>query len=1157
MKYSVFIEIIWKIASREAIAASWGEILPEHFLMGVLKLVEIPESDVLEQITKDANLAKLYKEELVATRGILQSKNIRSDALRRLLRRKLGLGNKPYQGEIMHRSSEAKQLFYKMEQAVVNAGATFIGLPDLLMVILNHQSSLIVESIEEIIGGKVISENEQHEEINTISLYQDLENLREKLFTSIYGQDHAVNEFVRGIFNAEIVSDLDKKRKSPRAIFVFIGPPGVGKTYLAELGSSIVGYPFKRFDMSGYSASHQADALQGIPQMYKGAQPGLLTGFVKNNPKCILLFDEIEKANLKTIQSFLQILDDGHLEDKFTEENVSFRESIIIFTTNAGQKLYKQKGNSGFSKKTVIDALKNERNPQTDQVVFPEAICSRLATGYPILFNHLELEHLINIANRGLTNMGDLLGEKLQKQIEIDKTIDLCVILKEGIDSDARTIKTQSEIFLKKLFYDFFRLNNPENLEEKIHAVEMFKVKVEENSKNWDSDLIEFVHPQTSEDEVLIVCSDSFFEVLGKEILHTSNLEDFKKSIKSKKINYLILDIRIGFVSGLDFSKSMVFDKTPSAAKGFEMAKEILSFMNKYYSDIPIIILDEEFTISHKTKIQDQLRILELKNRNIFGILSIDTPIKENVRSEFEQKFQSLLKLAKQKSIAIKIGQKSKILDFDTVPVLDANKKELTLELRNLRLETSLSSKDVGQVLNEIDKPQTKFSDVIGADDAKKELEFFIEYIKSPKEFIYKGLKPPKGILLYGPPGTGKTLLARALAGESGVAFLEASASSFVTIWQGSGPQNIRDLFERARKYAPSIIFIDEIDAIGKKRTGSAGGQQSTESTLNALLTEMDGFRQQDADKPILVISATNFEVNEDGESKLDPAMLRRFSRLIKVDIPNKENRFDFLKMAAKKFPNCNVSDETFRSIADRSTGMNLANLQNVFDASSRKAFEEKSDITDELIQKVFEEIRFGAKNAVNQESKTRTAWHEAGHSMIYILSGNIPDFITIVSRGNFGGYMARSAKEIEESGVVTKSQLLDNVRMALGGRAAEVLIYGENDGLSSGASSDLVQANYQVNNLITKYGMDEEFGLMIVDERRNINVNNIKNSNSFQTAQLVKKYLDKEFNNALNQLKENYKSLEKLKDLLVDKEQLNSFEIKEFVEEEKLNSNS
>ncbi len=528
------------------------------------------------------------------------------------------------------------------------------------------------------------------------------------------------------------------------------------------------------------------------------------------------------------------------------------------------------------------------------------------------------------------------------------------------------------------------------------------------------------------------------------------------------------------------------------------------------------------------------------KNYNISGTLDIKNVIKEKIGAEFNSKINGIIRMEQQLQVASTIGQEQKILNYDYVPRLDKESRNLNIELRNLRLETSISSSDLGHILDEIDRPKTRFDDVIGAEEAKNELRFFIDFIQNPKEMQRKGLKAPKGILLYGPPGTGKTMLARALAGESGIAFIECSASSFVTIWQGSGPQNIRDLFQRARKYAPAIIFIDEIDAIGKPRTGGKGASEANENTLNALLTEMDGFKQDSIAKPVFVIAATNVEVSEQDSSALDPALLRRFSRLIKVDLPDRHARFLFLKKNAGNFPTSKITDETLKSIAERSTGMNLAQLQQVFDAASRRSWELKADIDDKLLEKVFEDIRFGTPNSINIDAKTRTAWHEAGHALLYILSGNIPDFITIVSRGNFGGYMARSAKEIEEKGSMTKNQILDIVRVSLGGRAAELIVYGDEEGLSTGASSDLQQATKYARHLITYYGMDKDYGLAVQS-------NNEPYSDEL-AYKLTNKYLIDELNRGCQLLKDNYEVLKKLTDELINKEHLKSVEIIEIV---------
>jgi hypothetical protein len=219
-------------------------------------------------------------------------------------------------------------------------------------------------------------------------LAERLRNLRNELLKKVFGQDHAVHAFVEGLFNTEVVAAADTQRKAPRAVFVFAGPPGVGKTYLAELGASLLDRSFRRFDMTAFSGHKQNDALIGMAKMYRGAHPGALTEFVEENPNAILLFGEIEKAHQNTIYLFLQILDAGTLEDKYHERNVGFRDTMSIFTTNVGRKLYDRPNSSGihaanaaFHRRTILDALENETDPRTRQPFFPAAICSRMAAG--------------------------------------------------------------------------------------------------------------------------------------------------------------------------------------------------------------------------------------------------------------------------------------------------------------------------------------------------------------------------------------------------------------------------------------------------------------------------------------------------------------------------------------------------------------------------------------------------------------------------------------------------------------------------------------------------------------------------------------------------------------------------------------------------------
>ena len=318
-----------------------------------------------------------------------------------------------------------------------------------------------------------------------------LRRLRSDLLTKVFGQDHAVHSFVEGLFNAEVVASADSDRKSPRALFVFAGPPGVGKTYLAELGAAALNRPFKRFDMSAFAGHEQHETLVGMPKSYRDAHGGTLTEFVEKNPNAVLLFDEIEKAHTTTIQLFLQVLDAGSLEDKYHERSVVFRDTTIIFTTNVGKKLYDQPNMSGvhcanaaFHRRTILDALENELNPGTGTPYFPAAICSRMATGYPLLFNHLGVNELECVARTELSRVAGLLERQYYKQVGFDDALALCLVLREGAKVDARTLRSQTETFVKTEIFKLLQLFETERLEDALRGVDRIGFTLD---TNWRS----------------------------------------------------------------------------------------------------------------------------------------------------------------------------------------------------------------------------------------------------------------------------------------------------------------------------------------------------------------------------------------------------------------------------------------------------------------------------------------------------------------------------------------------------------------------------------------------------------------------------------------------------------------------------------------------
>ena len=360
---------------------------------------------------------------------------------------------------------------------------------------------------------------------------------------------------------------------------------------------------------------------------------------------------------------------------------------------------------------------------------------------------------------------------------------------------------------------------------------------------------------------------------------------------------------------------------------------------------------------------------------------------------------------------------------------------------------------------------------------------YFAEFLRSPGKFIVQGQNMPKGILLYGRPGTGKTMLARAMAGECGVNFIAAAASGFVTKYQGSGPEAVRELFAAARRYAPAVLFIDEIDTIAKQRTGSEN-THAEEDTLNALLTEMDGF-EVDPAHPVFILAATNYDADMNNDiRRLDEAFLRRFDRRILIELPDKDERKEFIRRELAKLPTHNVSGELIDNLSSRSIGMSCAMLENVMNTARRRAFDENKPMDDAVLEEAFEITRSGEKKSLRSESSLlRTARHEAGHAVMNILSGHIPSYMTIEARGDHNGYMEHSDEEIDKDSF-TRRELFDRVRTALGGRAAEIVFYGEDGGLSTGASGDLQQAARLLRDMIVKYGMDSEFGIVPMDDK-------------------------------------------------------------------------
>lgn len=861
-----------------------------------------------------------------------------------------------------------------------------------------------------------------------------VKDMGDALKRAIKGQRYAIYSFQEAIFEALTVKD--DQHKGPLISVVLSGLPGVGKTQLVQAVSEYLKLPYRRFNMSSYSDKEESlFNFKGINESYKSARRGDVTQFVDENPNAIILFDEVDKAHTNVLNCLLQILDEGMLEDGYTREKVSFKNCIVVMTTNVGAELFQDPtiyNYATLAKDKILRALSKETNPVTGYPCFSNALVSRFGQGRIIPFNRLDGQTLCEIAEGRAQRLIDTFTKRYPDvTLKCDvKELAKTLLLEKGNNADARNMTGEVEHFFGSNLFDVMQ-KYAENGKD---FAKLGSVEFTFDHSDCDPRIQEMFHC-TKCHKVAVYCAEDERELFKAHEGVEFTFVDFKDKVNS-----------------LEFDGAIVSGDLQKNERAMEYFRHI-----KLGDCLPVHVFTTDKRIDE----------IDMKIYYCEGAESVYIP-KEG--GKFEAWLDDIVQKLGFAQALVDLARANLVVKNDTFCsfVEGRNTSRLCVKTVNYHLERAVYAEDEDSVMAMHEIPSTRLSDVIGIDKVVEEVRDLIDLFANYKECIRKGIRLPRGVLLHGTSGVGKTLLARAIAGECGLPFIHRNAANFFDKYVGGTQENIRKAFAQARRYAPCVIFIDEIDAIGKRRGHNLSSDVS-DLAQNVFLSEIDGFTHDDS-KPVFVIAATNFSTDDDGV--LDKAFIRRFDRRIQLVVPNAKGRLDLLHYFLGKHKH-EISDDALQTLVERSHGKSPADLEQVVEFAVRQARGGEIQLSD--LEEAFERISNGDKREWSAEYVKKTSYHEAGHAVLSCVTGNIPAYVTNVSRGTHGGYMQFESSE----GVCeyTRQELLDKMCVCFAGRAAERLVYGDK-GLTTGASSDLQQARQVATAIFKDYGMDDAFML-------------------------------------------------------------------------------
>lgn len=868
------------------------------------------------------------------------------------------------------------------------------------------------------------------------SISKLVSDLDERLKKHIKGQAHAIYSIEEALFEAFTVKQLNYK--GPIVSILMTGLPGVGKTELVEELSRCLGLPYLRVNMSSYSDKEASVFnFQGINESYRVSKPGDVTKFVDENPNAVILFDEADKAHQNVLNLLYQILEGGELEDACMRKKVSFKNTIVFLTTNVGAELFQDLGRYNYAtlaESKIVNALNNEKNISTGEKCFTPALVSRFAKGKIVPFNRLNGQILCEIARERAEDIFQTFKTRYPNvTLECDaQKLAISLLLAKGWYADARGVSAEVEHFFgRQLFNTMSKYKEDNGDFSKIS-------KVEFSFDFFDGeDRVKKIFEMENAHKVAVYCSED-------ERAHFENC-------KGLDIEFVTAD---SYVTSLNYDCAIVsvdLEKNESAMETFRRVKK--------QEDLPVYVFS----------MRKDVKQMDMKPFYCEG--AEDVYIVKNGQT-FSSWLENIKNSVQFSIVLSELGRANLVICYDTTSNYEWEDGQAVLKVKtfNYRLEKAVFATDEKEFVADHEIPNVKFSDIKGLNGVVDEVQDAMKFIKDYKKYIRAGVKIPSGFLFIGPPGTGKTLLAKAIAAEGKMPIIQRNAADYIRTYVGQGNEMLKRDFALARRYAPSILFIDEVDAIAKTR-GRINSLDGIESILNNLLSEMDGF-SHDYKKPVFVIAATNFEPNDE-RNGLDPAFVRRFDRRIKVNLPNAKSRMEILQFYLSKH-DVQFSEAQLANFVQRSPGKSPADIEQIVEFAVRQSIGRSLEIKD--LDEAFERITHGEKTEWGMETIRKMSYHEVGHALVAWITGKTPAYVTNIARGAHGGYMQHEHEEVME---YTKQDMLDRICVCFAGRVAGRLIYG-NKGITTGASADLKTARNYAYALLDDYAMDDDFLLGI-----------------------------------------------------------------------------